>query len=104
MKLSKLKFFSKKWLLGLILAVIMITGASGCSYSQKKPIAVDTYCAKHVPLKLTEATKKDILSVSSETFEYIEINETTYTCDCGTKTEKERLQCRADFLKIKNNR
>jgi hypothetical protein len=104
MKFLRLKIFNRNLSKTPTCLLILALASSGCSYFAKKPtVQVDTYCAKHSSLKISEATKKDILSVSAETFEYIKINETTYACDCpAPKPEKERQQCYADFLKIEN--
>jgi len=79
---------------------------SGCSYFGKKPTkSTDTFCDKHYPLKQSEAVKKDILSVSPETFDYFKINETTFQCDCpSSKAETEKQQCWADFINLNKSK
>lgn len=75
---------------------------SGCSFFGKKPIvSTDTYCDKHFALKHSEKIREDIQKISSDFFEYVKVNETTFICDCpAKKPEAEKQQCRADFLKL----
>lgn len=84
---------------------MLLLAMNGCTFFGKKPITTDTYCDKHFALKKSEAVRKDVLTVSPETFEYFKINETTYQCDCpATKPEKEKQQCYADFLALDKNK
>jgi len=52
-------------------------------------------------LKRSDKIRKDIRKISPDFFEFVKVNETTFVCDCpATKSEKEKLQCYADFLKL----
>ena len=96
------KTISKNLFQNLPLVLMLLLVMNGCNYFGKKPIkSTDTYCDKHFPLKKSEAIRKDVLTVSPETFDYFKINETTFQCDCpALKPEAEKQQCWTDFLNL----
>lgn len=99
MELLKPKNARSKSFLMSILTLLIVT--SGCSSFGKKEVIVKSdYCEKHYPLKKSENVKKDMAKISSDSFEYFEVNETTYTCDC--LFPEKRDQCYKEILSLKN--
>lgn len=101
MMLYKLKNFNKKLLIKLLLAIILILVSSGCAFFGKKETKLtDNYCLKHYPLTENKEVEKDITKISKYFYEYVKINETTYTCECLFPEKKE--QCYKQFLDLDN--
>lgn len=61
---------------------------------------IDNYCPKHYPLPEDKEIEKDIIKISRRFYEYVKINETTYTCECLLAKEKEK--CYKQFLDLDN--
>lgn len=97
MKLSKLKTFSKKCS-SLLLAMTWSGALLGCAlFDKSKPKLIsETYCEKHFELENDSEIDSDLLKISAKFFQYVQINESTFVCECR---EKERVeQCRKEFL------
>lgn len=99
MKLLKQKTFKKHLLINQLLTLILLIGLTGCNFLKKKEIYIinNNYCDLYSPLTLDKQSKQDITIIRQSFFEYVKINEITYTCECLAKTAKE--QCYKDFEK-----
>ena len=101
MILLKLKHIKTKYYPKAIMLMIIITGLCGCNLFTKKEIKhiyINNYCQKHIALSQHDNIKKDINIISNELFQYIKINETTYTCECLDKEQKQ--ECYNQFLQL----
>ena len=76
-------------------------GLNGCSSFMPKETIIETksdYCPKHSPLPENQDIRDDIKKISLSLFNYIKVNETTYTCDCFEGKAKEK--CYNDFVQL----
>ena len=67
---------------------------------QKEIVVKTDYCQKHSRLPENQDIINDIQNISVSLFNYIKVNETTYTCDC--LEPKAREKCYNDFLELYN--
>lgn len=77
----------------------MFIALTGCNSWKKKEVYIinNNYCDLYSPLTLDKQSKQDIVIIQQSFFEYVKINEITYTCECLAKNAKE--QCYKDFEK-----
>lgn len=91
----------KKGLLQISMLLILTSALLGCSWLQpkKETILNSEFCLKYHSLNFfLKEVEVDFKTISNELYRYINVNETTYICECLEGYRKK--QCYDEFLEI----